>query len=195
MSAVLADVSDYVPEDFDSIPSASPAGRKRPTVLTVRLAGPQSAARDSALIYAESRLAPWAHWAKENRDNLGYPTISLLYKAMQVTKIGIIRGRAYPEADEHGDVHYPINAEGHETRSSRPVGIGEVPEVYAEVDRAVATVPPKPRQVLIADYFTYGPIEVRCKQTPYKLARYRQLLESAKYAVYVALAQNAGVEG
>lgn len=167
------------------------ARSRRPVVVTVRLESPVSKARDSALIYAEQRLAPWAKWAKENRLSLGCPTISLLYKAMQMTKIGIIRGTAYPIADQNGVVHYPINAEGRETRSFRPPSIGEVPEIIAEVDEAVATVPEKPRKVLIADYFTYGPIEVRCKETPYKRARYMQLLESAKYSVYVALISKA----
>jgi hypothetical protein len=161
--------------------------QRKPTVVTVRMEGPRSAARDSALVYAESRLAPWAKWAQQHREQIGYPTISLLYKAMQVTKVGIIRGRAYPQADEHGQVEYPINADGHETRSLRPREIGDVPEAIAEVDTAVAKVPQRPRLVLIADYFTYGPIEERCKRTPYKRARYFQLLEVAKYAVYVQL--------
>jgi hypothetical protein len=143
--------------------------------------------RDSALIYAENRLAPWAKWAKEHRAAIGYPTISLLYKAMQMTKIGIIRGTVTPLADEHGNVHYPINADGHESRSMKPVAVGEVPEVIAEVDQVVAKLPKDLHTVIIADYFTYGPIEVRCKETPWKRARYSQLLECAKYSVFVAL--------
>jgi hypothetical protein len=146
-------------------------------------------ARDSALIYAENRLSPWAKWAKEHRQALGYPTISLLFKAMQSTKVGVMRGTATPFADyaNHGEVVYPINADGHETRSLRPRTVGEVPEPFAEVDGVVAKLPRDLHTVIIADYFTYGPIEVRCKQTPWRRARYSQLLESAKYAVFVAL--------
>lgn len=151
-------------------------------------------ARDSALIYAENRLAPWAKWAKEHRQALGYPTISLLFKAMQMTKVGIIRGRAEPKADEHGEIDYPINADGHETRSMRPPTVGEAPEAIAEVDVVVAGLPKDLHAVIIADYFTYGPIEARCRATRWKRARYSQLLESAKYAVFVSLASRTKVE-
>lgn len=144
-------------------------------------------ARAAALIYAENRLFPWAKWAKENREVLGHPTISLLYQAMRSSKVGVIRGRAEPTADEHGVVHYPINADGRATRSFRATPIGEVPEAIVEVDLAVARLPQDLHTVIIADYFTYGPIEVRCRQTRWKRARFSQLLESAKYAVYMAL--------
>lgn len=155
--------------------------------ISVEVAYTTRRPRDSALIYAENRLYPWAKWAKENRDALGYPTISLLFKAMQITKIGIVRGAAYPVADEHCVVHYPINAEGRETRSLSPPATGEPPEAIAEVDMVVAKLPRDLHDVLIADFFTYGPIEVRCKVTRFRRARYSQLLEAAKYAVYAAL--------
>src|SRR6185295_3574165 len=117
--------------------------------------------------------------------------ISLLYRAMQMTKVGIVRGTAYPRAVSDGNgmqhIEYPINADGHATRSMRPPTIGEVPSEFVEVDEAVAEVPAKPRQVGIAHYFTYGPIEERVKQTPYKRARYMQLLETFEYSVFVAL--------
>lgn len=167
------------------------AKARRPISLSVRLETPRSAARDAALVYAESRLAPWAKWAKEYREQLGCPTISLLYKAMRMSKVGVIHGRAYPVADDHGIVHYPINADGRATRSFRPPQIGEVPPAIMEVDEAVAVVPAKPREVLIADYFVYGPIEERCKRTPHRRTRYLELLESAKYSVYVALMSRA----
>lgn len=144
-------------------------------------------ARAAALIYAENRLFPWAKWARENRETLGHPTISLLYQAMRSTKVGVIRGCATPTADEHGVVHYPINADGRATRSFRATPVGEVPEAIVEVDGVVAQLPPDLHEVLVADFFTYGPIEVRCKATRWKRARYSQLLESAKYAVYMGL--------
>lgn len=146
-------------------------------------------ARDAALIYAENRLSPWAKWAREHRDAIGYPTISLLYKAMQSTKVGIIRGTAIPFADydNHGEVVYPVNADGSETRSMRPREVGEVPEAIAEVDVVVARLPRDLHTVIVADYFTYGPLDIRARQTPWKPARFRQLLEAAKYAVYVGL--------
>ena len=105
----------------------------------VRLEPEKRRARDSALIYAENRLAPWAKWARENRETLGYPTISLLYKAMWRTKIGVIRGHAEPTADEHGVVHYPINADGRETRSFRPAAVDNPPEAIVEVSAVVGS--------------------------------------------------------
>jgi hypothetical protein len=147
--------------------------------------------RDSALTYSRNRLLAWSKWAKEHREQIGCPTISLLYKAMQMTKVGIVRGTAYPRAISGKDgtqyIEYPINADGHATRSMRPPAIGEIPVEFEEVDKAVAQVPPKPREVGIAHYFTYGPIEDRVKQTPYKRARYLQLLETFEYSVFVAL--------
>jgi len=148
-------------------------------------------ARDAALIYSRNRLLPWSKWMKENRHRLGIPTISLLYRAMQMTKVGIIRGTAYPRAVTGADgkqhIEYPINADGRETRSFRPITVGEIPVEYLEVDEAVAGVPEKPRSVGIVHYFTYGPIEDRVKETPYKRARYMQLLETFEYSVFVGL--------
>jgi hypothetical protein len=147
--------------------------------------------RDAALIYSRNRLLAWSKWAKEHREQIGYPTVSLLYKAMQMTKVGIVRGTAYPRAvsgkDGKQHIEYPINADGHATRSLRPPTIGDVPIEFVEVDEAVAGVPSKPREVGIAHYFTYGPIEDRVKVTPYKRARYMQLLETFEYTVFVGL--------
>jgi hypothetical protein len=166
------------------------ARAKAPILATVEVlqVQPRTHARDSALIYAENRLSPWARWAKEHRCALGYPTISLLYQAMQRTRVGVMRGSAAdPKVDEDGNVEYPLNADGHETRSYRPVSVGEIPEAIREVDVAVAALPRDLRLVVVAEYFTYGPMEQRCRQTRWKLARFRQLLESAKFAVYMAL--------
>lgn len=168
--------------------------RPRPGVV-VEIKPERTKARDASLVYSRNRLLAWSKWAKEHREQIGYPTISLLYKAMQMTKVGIIRGTAYPRAVTGRDglqhIEYPINADGHATRSSRPPTVGEVPPEFVEVDAAVAEVPEKPRLVGIAHYFTYGPLEERVKVTPYKRARYMQLLETFEYAVFVALKAGA----
>jgi hypothetical protein len=172
-------------------------GRPQPAVV-VQVEKARTKARDAALIYSRNRLLAWSKWAKEHREQIGYPTISLLYKAMQMTKVGIVRGTAYPRAVTGKDglqrIEYPINADGHATRSSKPAEIGEVPPEFVEVDEAVAGVPAKPREVGIAHYFTYGPIEDRVKETPYKRARYMQLLETFEYAVFVGLKAAAGTD-
>lgn len=132
--------------------------------------------RDSALLYAEVRLHSWANWARENRGTLGFPTISLLYKAMK-SKSERIR------TISHGE----LTAKGTQTPSFIPEPVRHVPEAVSEVDRVVATLPKDLHDVIIADYFTYGPIEVRAKATRWRRARYSQLLEAAKYSVFVAL--------
>lgn len=143
--------------------------------------------RDTALVYAERRLSIWAQWARENRDQLGLPTISLLYKAMR-RKAVRIRSKATDITATPAEIEaVPLTAYGVETRSSIPPTVGEVPEEIMEVDDVVANLRPDLYEVIIADYFTYGPIEVRCKQTKWRRARYLQLLESAKYCVFVAL--------
>lgn len=158
---------------------------------------PNSPERDAALVFAEQRLNTWARWAKDNRTSVGYPSISTLYRAMMTTKVGIIRGggiadpKVIDPSAENVQVRYAQGAEGVETRSFRPAEVLDAPAEVMAVDRAVAQVPAKPRQVLIAHYFSYGPIEERCRKTPYKRARYLQLLEVAKYAVYMALGGGA----
>lgn len=146
--------------------------------------------RAAALIYAENRLFPWAKWARENREKLGVPTVSLLYKAMQSKSVPM--RRVHPNVISlHGENVPALTARGKETRSFRPTTIGEVPEAIVEVDEAVGALPPDLHEVLIADFFTYGPIEVRCRRTRWRRARFSQLLEAAKYAVYAHLMAKA----
>ena len=154
---------------------------------------PTRCPRDPVLIEAERRLLAWAKWAKDNRESIGYSTVSTLYRAMMTTKVGIIRGGAIADARvvdptaKTVEVRYPQGADGVETRSFRPPEVLDAPPQIMQTDRAVARIPAKPRKVLIVDYFARGSIEERCRETPYKRARYLQLLETAKYAVYMAL--------
>jgi hypothetical protein len=148
----------------------------------------QHGPRDLALIYAERRLSNWAAWARENREQLGLPTISLLYKAMRRKAVRIKAAAIAIAAMSPEEIARPeLTAYGHETRSSIPPSVGEVAEEILEVDEVVANLPPDLHEVIIADYFTYGAIEVRCKQTRWRRARYSQLLECAKYCVFAAL--------
>lgn len=162
---------------------------RRPTIAPI-VERPVSQARAAALIYAENRLFPWSKWARENREKLGVPTVSLLYKAMQSKSIPLRKVHANLIAQYSG-----LTAMGRETRSFRPESIGEVPEAIVETDEAVGALPPDLHTVIVADFFTVGPIEIRCKKTRWKRARYSQLLESAKYAVYAHLmAKTPGLE-
>lgn len=133
--------------------------------------------RDAGLLYVDARLTAWAHWARDNRNNLGYPTVSLLYKAMQQTKVGIVR-----LPDSGG-----LTARGEQAHVMRAGGHGVIPDAVEEIDRIVARLRPELHKVVVANYFVYGPIEARAKSVGYRRARFFQLLESAKYCVFVAL--------
>lgn len=136
--------------------------------------------RPSELTYAEARLSAWATWAKDRRHELGYPSISTLYKAMREksTPVGKrIKRETGPE----------LTARGTESVVFFESRVDEPPEAVAEVEAAVNRLPGDLRLVVTTDYFTIGPIEAKAKLTPWKRARYSQLLESAKYAVYTAL--------
>jgi hypothetical protein len=142
--------------------------------------------RSAAVLYAERRLSDWAKWARDHRGGLGYPTVSTLYKAMRARlepgkgtwKVPMVKPNELPPL---------LTAIGRETRSFTPPTIDEAPDAVMEVDAVVVRLPKDLHEVIIADYFTYGPIEVRAKQTRWKRARYCQLLECAKYSVYTAL--------
>jgi hypothetical protein len=133
--------------------------------------------RDTALLYAERRLRVWSDWAKDNHHGLGYPSVSTIYKAMR-QKSEQIKRNAPPRML----TAYAV--------ATRPASVPEpdVPDSIREVDIAVAQLPQDLRTVIMADCFTYGPIEVRAKQTRWKRARYSQLLECAKYSVFCWLA-------
>lgn len=141
--------------------------------------------RPTALLYAEERLRVWADWSKQHRSSLGYPTISMLYKAMRQKAKPIESKKKQEELLKREGPRY--TAQGAETITYMEPKVGEPPESVAEVEAVVTRLPADLHTVIIADYFTYGPIEVRAKQTKWKRARYSQLLESAKYAVWSAL--------
>jgi hypothetical protein len=155
--------------------------------------GSQNARRDAALIYAEQRLSAWASWAREGRAALGLPSVSTLYKAMR-RKAVRIRSKRLELNDPEAALGPRLTAHGVETRSFAPHSAGEIPEAIAEVDQVVANLRPDLHEVIIADYFTYGPIEVRCRQTRFRRARYSQLLEAARYSVYASLAARQPIE-
>lgn len=134
--------------------------------------------REPALAYADKRLDAWSAWVKRHRDHLGLPRQSSIQRAIETSKVGVLFEQI-EEMSKH-------TALGKETRTFHVRGV-EIPEPLAEVDSVVARQPEPLRKVIAANYFTYGPIEVRAKESGYKLSRFTQLLESAKYAVWAGL--------
>jgi hypothetical protein len=168
--ASLADLIDYAPAPKES--------RLEPT-LAERMDAPKKV-RDASLLLADKRLAIWADWAKQNRQVLGYPTISSLFRVMMDSKRLKLKDLAELAA---GRI---ITAQGKQALSFREEATF-VPDAIAEVDRVVARLPRPLERVITANYFTYGPIEARAKAAGHKRARFSQLLEAAKYAVWVGL--------
>lgn len=148
---------------------------------------PKRDRRASAVVYAEARLDAWATWAREHRAALGYPKVSMIYKVLRRKAMRLGSQVDLPRVGMGDRPLGFLTARGTETVSFKPREVGEVPEAIAEIDSVVATLPADLHAVLMADYFTQGPIEARARATPWKRARYSQLLECAKYAVYMAL--------
>lgn len=149
--------------------------------------------RSTALLYAERRLSEWAKWANKNREGLGYPTVATLYTAMRERlEPGKMKWKI-PKIGENDEAPI-LTAMGKETRSFIPPTVGEAPEAVMEIDAIVIKLPKDLHEVIVADYFSYGPIEARCKKTRWRKARYSQLLECAKYYVYAALDSRTKVD-
>ena|ERR1700683_5602841 len=133
--------------------------------------------RDAALVIIDKRLDVWATWAKSHRQGLGYPTISSLFLVMMDSRRKLL--------EDLVEIH--ITAQGKETRDFRDSENLHIPEPISEIDHVVARLPRPLERVITANYFTYGPIEVRANAAGLKRARFSQLLEAAKYSIWVGL--------
>jgi hypothetical protein len=140
--------------------------------------------RDAELVIAERRLSAWAAWAKQHRQVLGFPTISSLFRVMMDSKRVLL-----PNMAEMAEGHL-ITAQGKQTENFREESVF-VPEPIAEIDAVVARLPRPLERVITANYFTYGPIEVRAKAADLKPSRFNQLLQAAKYCVWTGLNASA----
>ena len=153
--------------------------------------------RSEALVYAEARLRPWANWIRDSRESLGFPTISLLYKAMRQKTVRLRRdpnSNPMSKNADHTKMGGPeFTAIGKETRSFKPNTVAEPTEAVADVDAVVNTLPKELREVVVADFFVYGPIETRARSLGLRKATYSALLRAAKYSVYTGLASKAPV--
>lgn len=137
--------------------------------------------RDSALVYAEARLVPWAAWSRHHERGVGERGESNIY--------GMMRLQLSPKKPR---VAVPlelqrVTARGKNSRAVQPHEVGEMDPAIVEVDRAVANIPYVLRTVIKVEFFADESRAVKSKQCHCGETRYRQLLESAKYAVYVAL--------
>lgn len=137
--------------------------------------------RETAIVYAETRLEPWGKWSRDSANSLGLPRVSIIHKIIRRKLVrGISRNKS------------KVTAKGKETLSFRPRTIGLAPEAVAEVDKAVALLAENLQVILKVEYIEYrnAPMEDRCLAAGLSKkgsSRYKQLLESAKYSVFAAL--------
>lgn len=150
------------------------------------------AERDTAVLYADRRLRVWADWARRDQRIGGLPSVTAMQEAMASARVGVVRGRVEDSYfDEKTREWRPsVTAKGSPTRQSKPPPTAHASEEIAEVDAAVARLPKRLNRVIMAEYFVYGPREVRAKAAHTSPARYSQLLESARYSVFAGLAFN-----
>ena len=139
---------------------------------------PKRNPRESAIVYAETRLEPWGRWSRDNPNSLGFPRLSSVYK--------ILRRKLVRAATKNKS---KLTVKGKETLSFRPQVVGTMPEAIEEVDIAVARLPEHLRNLLKIEYIQMcgAHINDRCVATGLGRRRYGQLLECAKYSVFVAL--------
>lgn len=135
--------------------------------------------RPAELTYVEARLREWADWGRERRKDLGYPTISTLYKAM--------RQKCTPIMERIKKRDAALTARGSETVVFFAPKVADPPDSVAEIETVVNRLPGDLRLVIVVDSFTYGRIEEKARHTPWRRARYSQLLEAAKYSIFAAL--------
>lgn len=191
MNAAMA-IDDFVEIQERPRPRVVPGGEPTISHWDGRGFVPISKERSDALIYVENRLQPWANWIRDSRAVLGYPTVSLLYKAMRRKAVRLRRAKigANPMArkTDHSLLGGPeLTVLGSETRSFRPTEEVDPPAPVLEVDRAVSTLAPELRSVLVANYFVYGSIQNRAEACALKVATFSTRLRAAKYSVYSAL--------
>jgi hypothetical protein len=116
------------------------------------------------LAQVDNKIHAWAVWARKHRENVGWPTTSPAWRMMEQNRIGV---RIEPQ-------HIPIH----------------IPEDIARIDAVISRLPPKLQRVIHAQYFITGPVEAKARAAKVGLARFRQLLESTRWAVHVALEVN-----
>ena len=134
--------------------------------------------RETAILYAETRLEAWGKWSRGNSEGLGLPRVSIIHKVMRRK---LVRGPSRNKTR--------VTAKGKETLSFRPKTVGTMPEPVSEVDVAVGTLASNLQAILKIEYIDLrnAPAEDRCARAGLGRRRYGQLLECAKYSVHAAL--------
>lgn len=134
--------------------------------------------RETAIIYAETRLEPWGKWSRDSAASLGLPRVSIIHKIMRRK---LIRGLSKNKSK--------MTAKGKETLSFRPATVDTATEAVAEVDAAVSRLAQN-LQIILKIEYVESPnslISERCAKAGISRRRYGELLECAKYSIFAAL--------
>lgn len=126
--------------------------------------------RDLVVVEAERQLEAWSIWARESG---------------RATEYAIVLS---PRRDHR------LTAQGREKRVFQEIA-GQVPPLVAAVDKSVARLPERLRRIVGANYFMDANIGRKARAIGMKRARFSQLLEAAKYSVWVGVRIRLGKTG
>jgi len=144
-------------------------------------------------------LERWGRWAKRTTDKLGYPNVSSIAKMVEQARVFERREkvgkRALAEARESGDPRqiaeaygyeeHPLTARGKQTRSMRPLEVGEVEPTIMRIERVISTAPGRYQSALYRRYVFGQPDRFAARQLGLSRADYTNRAEAA--VGYVAL--------
>ena len=119
---------------------------------------------DEFLKPVDDRLYDWGRWLRANREHLGYPTIMPICKAVK-----------YQAVIRTPDTPPPVS----------------MPDLVAETDAAVATVPGICQKVIMVKYLWYPSIPSDAEREKLRMSRnrWRYVLRDGR----VMIAQNLGI--
>ena len=111
---------------------------------------------------ADLRLREWADWSKTGRLNIGWPRESISAKMLEWHRVGI-----RPE----GGTPPPV----------------EIPDTIAKVDALVAKLTDAHRKVVVIEYTSDYPREVKVSMSRLKRNQYRRYLDYARWSIRLGL--------
>lgn len=111
-------------------------------------------------------LEDWGRWAKRTTDKLGYPNVSSIAKMVEQARVFERRektgkrklreawktGDPRQIAEAYGYAEHELTARGKQTRSMKPLEIGEVDPTIMAIERVISTAPGRYQAALYRRY-------------------------------------------
>ena len=114
------------------------------------------------LVPVDARLWQWADWAKDHGENVGWPKTSVAWRLAHAHETGI------------SVAHNP------------PAPI-DMPPAIGETEAAVGRLPEQLATVVIVQYFSSDPFEVKARRARLNRSEYSRRLDNARWAVKTLL--------